>query len=205
LFYGGLIFGGLLLLLALGIFLGVRYGMSIIERYTDTAPMTLPVVKVSDEELGRIRERLAAFGRALDENRPVGPLRISSRDVNALIQNDPALKELNGRAYVTFTNGEIRAQVSLPGDLLGLRPLRGRYLNASGVFRVVVRDGQLWVTADSLSAKGNPLPNAFMKQIRGQNLAENYVQEPGTRRTLGRLKDISVEGDSLVVVPANAP
>ena len=77
--------------------------------------------------------------------------------------------------------------------------LRGRFVNATGVFDVGLTNGELNVMAESLLVKGKPLPTHFMRQVMGQNLAEKLNQDPKLVMGLNKLKAIEVKDGKLLV------
>jgi len=82
-----------------------------------------------------------------------------------------------------------------------LKPLVGRYVNASGVFTVGVSNGLLNINAQSLSSKGEPLPETFMNRISPQNFAFKLNQDPEAKPVIERIEAVRVEDGELVIIP----
>jgi hypothetical protein len=201
LFYG-LIFGSVLLLLMLvaGL-IGLRLLKNMVDRYTDNRPMALPVIQISKAELEALQKRVTEFSSALKAGRPAPVFELTSDQANALIQNSPDLKTWRNRAYVQFTNGCIESQVSLPTDDLGLRALKGRFLNGKARLNLAFENGSLKLTPQSLLVKGKPLPGIYLRKLRHQNLATQLTAEPQAASALDHIQDIQIQDGQLIIVP----
>ena len=200
LFYGGIVLAVLCLALLIAGYMGYRYARHLIEEYTDTAPVTLPVVQMSADNIKQTRERIDSFFKAVDAGKATGPLTITTDEANALIQNDTELG-MKGQVYVTLEEDRVNAQVSIPVERLGLRMLQGRYFNGTGSFSVSFENGTLRVSPESLSTKGRPLPENVMRNLRAQNLAEKYENRPDVRPTLEKLQSIKIADGKITIVP----
>jgi hypothetical protein len=199
---------------------GVITGL--VDEYTDTEPAELPVVEVSDEELEALQARVAAFKAAVEgEEAPVPEdgtdvtaevtaeamapgeaLVLSERDINALIQNDPEWQQMKGKIYVSIEDDLVKGEVSFPLDELEFEMVKGRYFNGSATFNVHLRNGALFVTMDSATLRGTPVPDEFMAGLRAENLAKNYQQDPEFRKFLDKLDSIEVEDGTISITPA---
>jgi hypothetical protein len=199
LFYAGIVAVVIFAAVLLAAYMGYRYFRNLLTQYTDPAPITLPVVQMSAEDAQRARDRIQNFLRAVDEGKANEPLTITADEMNAVIQTDPKL-DLKGHFYVSLEQNRVNAQVSVPAEWL-LRGLRGRYFNGSGTFAVSLRDGTLRVEPEALTAKGKPVPGNFMRNIRGQNMAQKYQADPKTRQTLEKLESIEIDDGKLTITP----
>jgi hypothetical protein len=201
LFYGGVVAAILLSVLVLAGFLGYRYARSLVAEYTDDHPASLPAVQLSDEAMSRLRERVGNFNHAVMGNQAAGPLTITAEEVNALIATAPELQALNGHVYITLEGDQPKAQVSIPADSLGLKPLRGRYFNGTGTFKVSFENGVLQVSLESLTVKGKPVPEPIMRHIRPQNLTAQLNADPQVQPVLARLQQIQIQEGKVTVTP----
>jgi hypothetical protein len=96
----------------------------------------------------------------------------------------------------------VNAQISVPTEQFGIRMLKGRYLNGSGVFSVSLRDGALWVSPESIStAKGKTFPEDVMRGLRTENFAAGYTNNPDFNAAIAKLEDIQVKPGKLILVP----
>jgi hypothetical protein len=203
LFWGGIIAA---ILLVLALFAGIavygvfRYAHGLVDQYTDTKPVTLPSVKLSDEEIRQLQERVKIFRRAVEDGKATEPLVINADEVNALLGTN-ATAELHRYLYVTLDGDQAKAQVSIPADKLGISMLRGRYFNGDAAFAVALHDGVFEVNVTSLSVKGKPLPESFMAQIRHQNFADAWTNNPDFTASIGKLEDIHIADSKVVIVP----
>ena len=145
--------------------------------------MELPTVQMSPAEIEQVKQRFEAFEQAVRGQRPTKPLGLTADEINALIAAGPKREALKGKFYVSLDGDQLKSEVSLPLQDIGLSMFKGRYLNGSATFAVAFRKGTLFVTPQTIQVKGKPLPEAYMKEIRKQNLAADLDQ--GARRSNG--------------------
>jgi hypothetical protein len=189
-FYGCITVIVLAVLLALVIYLGIRYAANEIGKYTSPTPETFPQVNLPAGEREALENRVKEFGDALEAQRPVEPLVLNSDQLNALIEENPAFK---GMVHVDIKGDKIDGQLSLPV------PLFGGYLNGTGELKVSLRDGNLVVTADSISVRGQPVPEQYMKDIRNQNLAKDAYKNPKNAEQLRKIESIEVKDGTIII------
>jgi hypothetical protein len=201
LFFGGVVAAVLLLVIFLGAYLGLRFAKGVVNQLTDTHPMTLPTAQMPEAQLYQLHDRVETFREALDEGKPTAPLELSADEINALIATDPNLAALKNHLYVAIESNQLSAQISFPAEDLGLDALRGRYVNASGDFHVALATNELQITAESLSAKGKPVPRHVMKQLSGQNFARKMNEDPKASAALKKFQAIEVRDGKLIIVP----
>jgi hypothetical protein len=191
-----------LLVLMMGALLfGLYYVKKLINRYTDTAPMALPTLQMSQSEMDKVKQRFEAFQEAVRQKRPTEPLTLTADDINALIASGPDRQALSRKFYVSLEGNQLKGEVSVPLKELGLPMFKGRYLNGSATFDLSFRNGALSVTPQAIMVKGKPLPEVYMKEIRKQDLAAGFTNEPKTVAVLQGLEDIQVNEGKLVIVP----
>jgi hypothetical protein len=200
LFYG-CISGLVLLALVLGaILVGLHYVKKMVNQFTDSRPMELPTVQMSKGEMDKVKERFEAFQKAVREQRSTEPLVLAADDINALIANDPERQALKGKFYVGLEGDQLKGEVSVPLREIGLGILKSRYLNGSATFNLSFSNGALSVMPQTIMVKGQPLPEAFMQEIRKRNLAEGLTNEPAIMALLQGLEQIQVREGKLIVV-----
>lgn len=204
LFYGVVSVVLLAAVVLLGAYLGLRYAKRLVNQLTDTQPMSLPSVHLSDAQMFQLHDRVNSFSDDIRDGANVAPLALSSDEVNALIETDAGLAPLKNHVYVMLDTNQLKGQISFLAQDLGLDALHGRYVNANGLFSVGLTSNQLVITADSLSVKGKPVPRHIMKQIAAQNLAAKFDQDPRTAAGLKKLQAIEIKDGKLVIVPKKA-
>jgi hypothetical protein len=150
-------------------------------------------------QMFQLHDRVDTFRDSVRDGDPTAPVALSADELNALIETDPAFVALKDHLFVMINGSELGAQISFPAEDLGLVRLRGRFVNATGVFDVGLTNNELSVMVESLSVKGKPLPTHIMRQIMGRNLAEKLNQDPKTVAGLKKLKAIEVKEGKLVV------
>lgn len=187
----------------LGAYLGLRYAKRLVYQLSDTKPMSLPSAHLSDAQMFKLHDRVNSFSDDIRDGQNVAPLELSPDEVNALIETDPGLADLKGHVYIAIETNQLKAQISFLAQDLGLEapPLYNRYVNANGLFDVVLTNDELRITTESLTVKGKPVPRHIMQQINGQNLAAKFDQDPKVAAGLKKLQSIEVKNGKLVIVP----
>jgi hypothetical protein len=206
-FYGCLTSIVLVLVAALGVFFGIRYGLNklnaLIAEYTDTQPLALPKVEISDAERAALDTRLATFYQALEARTATAPLTLTANEINALIASNPSLRPWKDKLYVTLDGDQIKAQVSLPltdmARVPGFSALKGRYLNGEARLHGALEDGKLMVRMQSLEIKGRSLPAQLMTQLQKENLADQAHRDPKNADVLGKLESIEVKDGQFII------
>ena len=94
-FYGCIIASVLALLTAILVatllYVGYRFLNQAVEDYTATAPRELPKSEMPPEQRQVLKDRVAAFRKAVEEGTPTEPLELTGDDLNALIEENPKL------------------------------------------------------------------------------------------------------------------
>ena len=205
LFYG-CIAGAVLLVVVLGgVLLGLHYVKTMVIRVTDAKPMELPTVQMSQAEAAQVKARFESFQQAVREQRPTKPLALTANDLNALIAGGGEQGPWKGKVYVGFHGDQLKGQVSVPLQDLGLSLFAGRYLNGSATFSLAFHSGQLSLMPLTILAKGQPVPEVLMQQLRRQNLAVAITNDPSVVAVLAGLAGIQVTNDELVLAPKQQP
>ena len=201
-FFYGCITGLVLLVIVLGaLMVGLHYVRKMVNQLTDSQPMELPTVQMSQGEMDKLKQRFEAFQKAVRKQRPTEPLVLAADDINALIANGSERQALKGKLYVGLEGDQIKGEVSVPLREIGLSVFRGRYLNGSATFNLSFTNGVLSVAPQTIIVKGRPVPEVYMQEIRKQNLAAGFTNEPATAAVLQALEGIQVKEGKLVVVP----
>ena len=114
LFYGCLTCVVLLLILAVLAVVAVRFVKNQVNAYTDSQPMKLPRVEMTDAEYQQLDQRVKSFSDGMEKGTATEPLILTERDINALIAKAPNMKELADKVYVSVNGPEVKGQVSIP-------------------------------------------------------------------------------------------
>jgi hypothetical protein len=201
-FFYGCITGAVLLALVLGaLLLGLHYVKKMVNRYTDTKPIELPTVQMPPAEMAQVKQRLEAFEQSVREQHATKPLTLTADDINALIATGGDQQSLKGKVYVSLDGDQVKGELSVPLQDMGLSMLRGRYLNGTATFNLSFREGKLSVTPQTIQVKGEPLPEVYLREIRKQNLAFAFTNDPGAAAVLKGLAEIQVNEGKLVIEP----
>ena len=201
-FFYGCITGVVLLVIVLGALLvGLYYVKKMVNGFTDSRPTELPALQMSKAEIDQVKQRFEAFEQAVREQHATKPLSLTADDINALIASSAEPQTLKGKLYVSLAGDQVKGEVSVPLQDVGLRMFKGRYLNGSATFNLGFRDGVLTVTPQTLVVKGSPVPEAYMQEIRKQNFAASLTNQPAAVTVLKGLQDVQVKDGKVVVVP----
>jgi hypothetical protein len=202
LFYFGLAFAVLLLIGCLLGYLAVRFVKNQINAYTDTSPMKLPQVEMTDAEFKGLDQHVKSFTDAVEQGIPTAPLVLTERDINALIVKSGKAKDLANEVHVFLNGDEVKGQISIPLSQLGWIG-RGRYLNGEATFNVSLENGVLIVTAREIKVNGKPLPESIMNPLRQENLAKDAYKDPKNAEAIRKLESIKVQDGQVIITARN--
>ena len=201
-FYGCVIASVLavLLIIALAVlaFVFMRFFSGLVEEWTSPAPVELPRVQVSEQERKSVRERVDAFRKALEDGTATDPLVLTSDDLNALIEED---SNLRGRLFARVEGDKLKAQISLPLEMLKIGMLKGRYLNGEAELKASLSAGLLVVILDSLEVNGKRPPEKFLAELRKQNLAKDAYDNPDNAAMIRRFESLEIKDGKIILKP----
>lgn len=177
--------------------------------FTESEPLELPAVTLTQEDYDVLKARVDEFGTALDEGTAVEPFEISDEEVNAMLVYNEDLSWLGDNLRLQFEQDTVYATLSWPLDEFGLQ---GRYLNGRGTFDVFVRGGEIFVVPISFEVAGEPIPESVMEGFRGQNMLDDVGSNPQGGTDLAatiedlenKLEGLEVESGKLILVPKGA-
>lgn len=182
--------------------LGVRYGYRQYEKYTDAAPLHLPIVEVDESDVNTLVDRVDAYMEGLREGSPLDVLVLDQRDINILIQHHPDLEKVRDWFYIAIEDDVVRSQVSVPLD--EIVPIANRYFNGSATFDIDFRRGRLELYVIDAELNGEPLPDEVLDDIRSKNLAREVERNHrDAEDTLDALADIEVKDGAITFTPKN--
>jgi hypothetical protein len=202
-FFYGCVFASvfsLLLIVGLGVltYLGVRVAYRFIDEWTSTAPMELPKVQITEDQRKSVKDRVDTFRDALEKGKAVEPLILTGDDLNALIEDSA---DFRGKIHARVEGDKLKAKISFPLDKLGLAPFRGRYLNGEAELKASLNNGVLIVTLNSLEVNGKRPPDAFLAQLRQQNLAQDAYKNPRNAEMISRFESLEIKDGTMILKP----
>lgn len=172
---------------------------SLLDQATQTEPAELPEVDPREVDYANLQQRFDAFVRSLKAGEAPEPLTLTDTEVNALLQYNPDWQPFGDSIFVTFSEGTVNGQVSWPIPFF-----EGRYFNGEAAFDVYVRNGVLFVTVQSATFKGEPVPEQMVQQMRTENLAKELQNNPEFSKAVGNLESIEVGDGSITLIPKEA-
>jgi hypothetical protein len=185
-----------LILMAVGAFFGYRLVSKLVDEYTSTTPRELPKVEMPAEERQAIKDRVESFRKAVEAGTPTEPLVLTSDDLNGLIDDNPDLK---GKFYVKIAGDQVKGEVSLPLERIGLSLVKGRYLNGEADFKASLSDGVLFVTLDSIEVNGQKPPENIMEGIRKENLAKDAYKDEKNASLMRKLESLEIKDGKIIL------
>lgn len=201
----GCLLGGcatVLLLVVVGVvatgYAGFRFIRGQVETYTSDQPVEIPVVEYSADEVAAAKKKIDDFKAALEKGEDQEPLVLTADEINAMISSE---KELAGRLFVKIEEGEITGEASFPADVIPLVG-KGRFFNGSVSLKASLENGVLIVTLDKAVVNGKPVPEQFMEEIRGENLAKDAYDDRETAAFLRKFESLTIEDDKIILTPA---
>jgi hypothetical protein len=202
-FYGCISSLVLVLVGALTLYLGARYMIKkTVASYTDTAPVQLPDLAITQAEIDAAQNRWTAFFDAVKTDKQLPPLVFTARDLNVLAATT-GTNALQGRMVVSIDGDQIKAQASLPLGKVNAG-LHGRYLNGTLTLKIALEDGTLVVRPETIEVKDKPVPKWLMTKLRQQNWAQGFMNDMNAAQVIQNLEGIAVT-NGMLVIKAKAP
>lgn len=192
-------FGACLVLAVIGFLILAGYYHSLIKTYTSQQPLKLDLIEAAPAERDRLIANWQKFHQDVLAGKPSAPFKLSAPDLQVLVAGVPKIKD---RVRVSFVDGRIRAEFSVPLDQPHKRELQGRYLNGSALLDVkLAPDGFPVLQVVSLEANGEPAPGWLAGRIKKMNLLQDVYRNPHAVELLSGIGDIAVTDDHLVITP----
>jgi len=200
LFYGCLSVAILaLLMIALGIaayFFGMSTANGWIRDYTDTAPAEIEKVEYTRDQMEALQARLAVFQEAMDAGTNVLELALTADDLNALIKGERRWKD---KVFIRLDDNKINGEVSMPLQDFGPFKMNGRYLNGTASFKVALHNGVLDVRLLDVQAKGQALPSMVLNELKKNNLAQDFQNDPQTAANIAKFETIQITNSTVIL------
>ncbi len=200
LFYGCLSVAILaLLMVALGIaayFFGMRTANGWIRDYTDTAPAEIEKVEYTRDQMEALQARLATFQEAMDAGTNVVEFALTADDLNALINGERRWKD---KLFVRIDDNKISGEVSMPLQDFGPFKMSGRYINGTASFKVALHNGVLDVRLLDVQAKGQALPSMVLNELKKNNLAQDFQNDPQTAANIARFDTVQITNSTVIL------
>jgi hypothetical protein len=170
---------------------------SAVDKITDTEPMAIQQVELSEEEQAAIEDKVAQFIAAINHEENESTFMFTGDELNALIGMFPETEWLDGAVYLQVIGSRVFGDVSFPLSRFGIPG--DRYINGQATFEIGLTHGQLAVYITELAVKGEAVSPAFMQGLSGENLAQGFNEDIEFSNMLGRIKSVVVS-DSQVIV-----
>jgi hypothetical protein len=199
-FYGCLV---TLILVIVGIFALYFGGKSLFNRlineYTGEQPLDLSQDSVDPEQYQISKEKIDAFMKNWDAGQTQDPLILTNQDINAYLSHHPHFKEVKGKVLVQMEGDKIKSWVSIPLKDLDLDS--GRYINGYGEFKVFLNNQMLFIYMENMKVNDTPLPESVMVELRKENLAKDFKDDPELAQHLEKFEKIEVKDSVVILLP----
>lgn len=202
LFYGCIVGVVFMLMVLAGLLYGIHQFKRMLTEFTDSKPMAVPTVSLSQAQIDALHQRVNTFSNAVTQGKEAAPLVLNSDEVNALLQSNAGNQGMKGNVYISLPGDKVKAEVSLPMGQTGLPFSKNRYLNGDASLDVSLRNGMLGVYIDQINVKGKPLPKVYMDRLRMVNWAEAANTNRQASSALNKLQSIEVKDSKLIITPA---
>src|SRR5690606_885566 len=211
-FWGCLISAVLAIMLGIGGYFMISNLLSMVTdmavEYSETEAMPIEQSTMSLDDYQNLMARIEAFETASKAAAQPEPLVLSGEDINALIANHPDWQTLRVRAHVELEDDRIHAELSFPLDELiadlplpGIDRLQGRFLNATGVISLSLRNGQVSLRVHELDFHGKQLPVAIMAELRDGNALQDQQDHPEVEKMRAHANRFWIEAGELKIEP----
>lgn len=204
-FYGCLTVIVLVVVALVAVYFGVKSGVdNIVEQYTTTNSLSFAEVQLSEEEATAVQERVDEFIENLEQGEPAEPLALTGDEINALFAYDPDMSAWKERIRVSIEGDQIQGQISIPLSVFPWPIKReDRYLNGEAVLQPQLSNGKFDVKFESVTIKGEKLPQEFIAELNKQDVSQQISQEPENQELFSKFSSIRVEDGKLILVPKN--
>jgi hypothetical protein len=194
-FYGCLSLAVLGLLVIVLVVAGYLVAKGWINSYTEATPTQVEKVEYPPAKMDALRARLTAFKDALDQGTNQIELVLTADDLNVLISQE---KELQSKLFVRIDD-RIKGELSLPLGDIGPLKLKGRYLNGSVAFKVALMNGTPEVRLDEVTVKGKPLPGMLLSELKNQNFAQDFQNDPQTATNIAKFESVQITNGTVIL------
>lgn len=186
------------------------------ENWTETAPVAIPAVVITDPEWTALEARVDQFQDEMKAGTRTEPLKMKENEINAFLQRDKDFAEFGKRFSVDVEGDKLKGQLSVP--LEGIPGLTGRYLNGTFYARLGLRDGEIYPSLLSADVKDKPVPEEILNELNKK--IEEDVRKAEGKPSAGapgprpagappnpssewkqKLKSIEIADDAVTLVP----
>jgi len=185
------------------VYFGYRFVESktsqLINQYTDTNAVVLGSVKLTQEQLDSLKQRLAQFSKAMEDQTNTQELALSADDINGLIAADKKTGAFRDRLFVRIEDNRLQGDVSIPLKDFGPIKLDGRFLNGAATFKVSTVDGKLDVRLDEMRVNHKPLPAIIQSELQNKNLVDELKNDPESRKFLDKLASVEIKDGQIII------
>lgn len=199
-FYGCLSVVAIVLVAIVAGVVGVRIAYTKgVERFTTTNSVAVAPVKLSTNQGEPVLKRLNDFTTDVKSGKAVEPIELTGDELDYVVRNSESGSKLRNSMHLMITNDQLRAQISLPLDMIGWEKLKGRYFNGDATFDARVENGVLTVDVKSAEMNGQALPaevTAGMKNI-------NWQPQPheASADLFRNLEKVEIKDGKMILVP----
>jgi len=181
---------------------------------TAAAPVELSIPEITPADIEEAQEKVNVLGDA-KATAETTTVEFDGDDLRALICDKPEFGPYREHVKVDIVDDLIVVDCSLPLtkflphlrtqfeqygiDIDKLVNLEGRYFNGTFKLAVSAKDGYLKIVPAEILAKGEPVDEMFMEQLRDVNFAADAQNDPETREALVWIKKLYIRDGKLIM------
>lgn len=209
---------GCLVVLVVGVILSVIGGRfvkgkitDVIDTYTADEAVEIVAPEIAEPVRDDAMARFDTFRTAMATNNPAEPLVLSEEDINSLIFHHPSFDALKGSAIVSIEDNLLNAEVSFDLDSWDIPiefladAVKGKFFNGDITLSVGMVASRPALFVEDLSVGGIQFPSMYLEELRKENLLKDVQSEPELRKIFDKVRELKIENNQLVIVPANTP
>ena len=87
----------------------------------------------------------------------------------------------------------------MPLKDIGPLKLQGRFLNGTATFKIALHGGTLDVRVENVAVQSKPLPPLLLAELKKQNLAREFQNNPQTAANIARFESIVVTNRQVIL------
>lgn len=197
------------------VIVGIRFGKNKLgewaETYTSDQAVELVLPQIDPAGIDLAANRYETFKAAMGDGSAGEPLVLSEEGLNALLLHHPDFSGLSKSAVATIENDLLSINssfdldsIQIPFDFIAER-VKGKYFNGEVTVRLDSVAGRPAIYLENVAVGDREIPQVVIDSLRSENLLKDIDTNPEMKKAFGKIKELKIENNQLIVVPASAP
>lgn len=181
------------------------------DTYTSDQAVELVLPRIDQAEIDVATKRYDTFKAAMEKGAADEPLILSENGLNALLQHHPDFSALSKSAVATIESDLLSINssfdldsINIPFDFIAER-VKGKYFNGDVTVRLDSVAGRPAMYLENIGVGDKEIPQVVIDSLRSENLLKEIDSNPEMKKAFGKIKELKIENNQLIVVPASAP